>query len=851
MADWYGLAAVDVVKLLRSSEMRGLNSDEVIENRKKYGENKIVAENKKEFILDEIKDIFEPWLIVLVFCSIIFLYAGKFDVFLVGIVLAAVYLILIAHFAYKRYKDIKSVERFNLNMCSVLRGGRLTKVKADELVVGDIVNFSKGDIIPCEIRILECDKLKINEVNVTGDESIVEKFSAKIGGDNLPVSEMRNMLFKSSVVVQGEGEGVVVAVGMNTEFGKIMSSFLKIEKNENILMRKVQRLINVFSAISAVVSIVLVMHSGQGTNSLNTAAMVCISGVPVEIIFILYEISIAIKKYLKRENIILKSFFVIERLSKVDAVCLEKEDALTRNEMFIKKIYDGTDTRYADNDMEWNDNIERIVNIGILCNDYNPQNQSNLTLDIAERSIADYVQRRGIDVYEVKGIKRVFEIPYDADKRIKTTVNKIDRKYRANVKGAVDVILDKCTHVMVNGIEKEISPETINDIKLADIEMSSEGLYVMAFAYRNFKYKPTPDENIESNLVFAGLVGFDNPIKDDFKYVYEKCQINQIKPVIFTEDSRLTSEAVGKKVGILKYNNSVISGVEMDNMLQDEFERNIENISMYSRVTNVNKERIVKTLKTIGYNIIMCGSKLMELPALEEANLFIASGKSCNKIVRKLSDIYFIDNDLGKIIKLIEDSKKLIVTLSNIIKNLLVQNMSLLIIMVICAFKGIDMPLNIYEILWIIFINININSAAILSNHRKVSVEYDYEVEKENLWNINVGFTLVGSAFVALLSFLGYYYLNDLKQQTNSINFIFDSLIFVQIVYTFINRFEKNIYFYLILIFNVFIESMVTFTGLSEKMFGALTMTYYDALVLGVILACEIIILSIKKVFSA
>lgn len=850
IADWYGLAAVDVVKLFRSNSIRGLNSDEVIINREKYGNNKIIEISKKKFIISTFRELFKPWIMLLILAAAVFAYLGKFDIFLLTIVFLILDLVIMINTYYKKYKEIKNIEKLNYNLCSVLRGGILAKIPAEELVVGDIVTFSKGDIIPGEIRIIECDKLKVNEVNITGDESIVEKFSAKIGGDNIPISEMRNVLFKSSVVVSGEGEGIVVSVGMNTEFGRIMDSFFNAENQRNFITDRVKKTVNIFTAVSFFIAVFLLIYKKASYEGLYESALVCISGMPIEVTFILFEIFHILKQYLKQDKIALKNLSIIEELSQVNAICMEKEDALTKNEMFIKSIYDNTDLKTADKDLVWTDNIHRIMNIGILCNDYNIKDQSHTTLNIAERSIWDYIERRGIDIFEIKGIKRIFEIPYDAEKRIKTTVNKIDRKYRANTKGALDVILEKCTHVMINGTERELTDEIVNKIKLADIEMSSDSLYVMAFAYRNFNYRPSENENIESNLVFAGLVGFENPIKDDFKYTLERCRNDGIKPVIFTEDGKLTALSIGKKTGILSEGNTVVSGIELDNMSNDEFERHVEKIGMYSRVSNKNKENIVKTLKNLGYNIIISGSKLTELPTLKEANLFISSGKKCNKIVKRLSDIFFQENDFAKILKIIENSKRLIVSTRDMVKNIILGDISIMLILLISSIKGKNMPFNMYAIIWMIFICFNLNGVAILTNYINVSVEYDYEVEKDRLWKINIVSILLSSIFILSVSFLGYYFLSDYKHIPNADNFILYSFIYASIVYVFVNKFEKNLQFNFIMIANIAIQSVVLFTGVGEFAFGVSALSLYELQVLGVALLVEGVLLGIKRAFS-
>ncbi|WP_053241932.1 cation-transporting P-type ATPase [Clostridium sp. DMHC 10] len=410
--------------------------------------------------------------------------------------------------------------------------------------------------------------------------------------------------------------------------------------------------------------------------------------------------------------------------------------------------------------------------------------------------------------------------------------------------------MEKCTHVMINGTEREITDDIINKIKLADIQMSSDSLHVVAFAYRNFNYRPSEDENIESNLVFAGLVGFENPIKDDFKYTLERCRNDGIKPIIFTEDSKLTALSIGNKTRILSEGNSVISGIELENILNDEFERHVEKIGMYSRVSNKNKENIVKTLKKFGYNIIISGSKLTELPTLKEANLFISSGRTCNKIVKKLSDIFFEENDFGKILKIIENSKRLIISIRDMIKNIILGDICITLMLLIFSMQNKNMPFDIYAIIWMIFICFNLNGIAILTNYTNVSVEYDYEVEKERLWNINIFSVLLSSIFILMISFSGYYFLSDYKHITNADNFILYSIIYASIIYVLINNFKNNLHFYIVIIANIAIQSLILFTGAGKAIFSIDILSLYELEVLGVVLLAEAILLGIKRTFS-
>ena len=228
-----------------------------------------------------------------------------------------------------------------------------------------------------------------------------------------------------------------------------------------------------------------------------------------------------------------------------------------------------------------------MLDIGLLCNDTQLVNGEieNSKDDLTEIALVKFAQQNGIYKRKIeREHRRIFQISFDTDRRIMTSVNKMDKNYRASVKGAVDSILDRCTHIMKNGVELEITEDDINDIRTADISMSNDSLNVVGFAYRNFNYEPSLKENIESNLVFVGLMGFDNKLKDFAEDYVKKSDELSIKPIIITEDSKLTAFAVGRKLGIVSRLQQIISGVEIDNMDEEEFNRIGEKINIFSRM---------------------------------------------------------------------------------------------------------------------------------------------------------------------------------------------------------------------------------------------------------------------------
>ncbi|URZ01168.1 P-type ATPase [Clostridium felsineum] len=845
MADWYGLAAVDVVNLFRSNYTRGLTDEEVIQNRNLYGSNKVVSTKNKKLILNMVKEIINPWFVFLIFCSVIFLYLGKFNYFFITLTLNIIALVISILPHYRNYKIIKNIEKINLSKVNVLRSGKLININSEDLVVGDIVIFSKGSTIPGDIRIIECSDLKVNEVSVTGDESIIEKFSSKIYTEVLEMSEMGNMLFKSSIVQSGEGQGIVVAVGDRTEFGKIMTSTLNYDKNRNFLINKVKSGMNYISIFSFVIWVILMFFMNSNGKTLNESlyktSFLLFSGAPINILILLYSIFRVIKTYFKSKHIELKFLSIIENLSRVNVIVTDKEEALTKSKMFVRKFYDNEAIINFDSKFIINANIKRILEIGFLCNDCTSNKNLNKTLNAAEKAIVEFVETGDVDL-EIA--KRVFEIPYNGNKRIKTTINKMKKRYRANVKGSVDVILKNCTHYMVDGVERELTKEAINNIKMADMKMSNECLYVMAFAYRNFTYRPSDDENIESNLVFVGLIGFESILKENTLKAVEKCYVNSIRPVVFTEDGKLGAIASGKRMNIVRDSSEVLSGVEMDNMSTEEIINNVEKVKVYSRASEENKKSVIKNLKDLGYNVLNSGSKLTELPALNEGDLFISYGENSNKIVKKLSDIDFEKNDMGIITNMIINSRKLIISLKNLVNYIFIWNFNFIVLLLLFYINDLDLKFNISEILWVLFFNVIINGIAIFLNYKKVITQYDFNLEEE-VWDISLFSVAINGVIPAVIILA--------SSAFSSINihvFVFWAIIFEQIIYGLFDKFEKNISFFILIFLNLVFQLVIALSNLGTYMFGIDKLSMYDMRIIGIVVVVQAAVIFMKKIFT-
>ncbi len=741
LTDWYNLSSSATVDLLRSDSNRGLNDEQVTNNRGTFGKNIITEVKRYEFYKNIAKIFKEPWALMLlcVIAILIFLHS-YIEAAIILLILLLNSIILLSE-KYENQKKLKEIKNLNLGRCSVLRNGNLVNLETAEVVVGDIVIFGRGSVIPADIRIISAEDLRVNEVSITGDNNIVDKYSSKLLETDLSLSEMRNILFKSSNVINGSGEGVVVAVGASTEIGKLMQSMMEIDKEENTFNKGIQTIINALCVIflvgSIFIYIIKLLSKVSNYIILKGLEKVILAAVPFGIAICLYFIWLIIKLVNKKEQIHINSFAAIKELSTIDTILTDKEGILTEDTMEVRKIFDLEKIIDVKEKFEMNYNLDRIIEIGVLCNDCSQNDEKNSRVDIAEKAIINFANEIDIDSdFLLDTQKRILKMPYDKVRRIKTTVHHLSKSnYRAYIKGAVDVILSECTHIMKNGVEIEINEDEVNSIKAADIEMSSACLYVLAFAYRSFKYKPSNNENLESNLVFAGLIGFYNPIKADMDSLLSKFRLLAVKPIIITEDSKLTAMAIGEKYNLINLGDLVVSGFEIDNLEQGELQNSIDKFSIFSRINNWHKINIINFLKEKGKNIALTGNKLLDLPSLRLAKISIAYGQSCSKIVKNLSDVYVEDINLLKIADFLKSSRSIINCIREICKFICFCSLSQFLFSALAFLLMSKDTFSFTQLLWLNLGNLIISSLIIFFNRNNIEqdINTNYSIDIKSL----------------------------------------------------------------------------------------------------------------------
>ena len=736
MKQWYEKTMTKVVQILDSDISLGLTEDKIKNMREIYGENTILkpqTESILNLIIDEVKQLWIVMSVILI--TMLFYNKLNFTACFVAL-LMMISLIFLINGDYKEEKSLMAIDNLNTPFSYVKRNGKTCKINCEEIVVGDIVFLEKGNYVPADIRILQCEDLKVKEVAVTGEKYEVEKYSMKIEGEVINLSEIKNIVFKSSVITEGTGLGIVIATGMNTQIGKIIKVLLEYKNDNRVFSKRLTKILNKVSLItilSAIITLIITLYKKFDIREIvNSLIFVFMTFSPAVIIIILFLFFNIIFLQFKKRSIYIKNVSAIYFLSSISTIFTKKIGAISENRLIFREVY--CDNVVADVQSESlivEDTLERIMSIALLCNDAKANVEcGNSVESLAEHAILKFYNEKFIDGSSFESNQeRILKIPYDSEKRIKTVVNRIDDRYRANVKGVLDSLLNKCTHILINGVEKEIKDTDIENIINVHIQMSNKAYNVIALGYRNFNYEPSIDENIESNLVFVGLMGFENPIKESSFEAIKTCKEINIRPIIDEEDNKLASFAFGKLIGLTRKKEEILSGIEINYMSKDEFEKNISRISIFSKISPKHKREIVNSLNHKGHSIASVGDTLTDLEYLNNSQVSISVGSECSNVVRKLSSLFLKENDFSEIINLIKHSKKIVNYISELSLFLSSVGLSeIFIILVSLVSKG-EMPFSLMSFLYLNFTILPSCGLAILLQNRNT---------KQNVKNIKI-----------------------------------------------------------------------------------------------------------------
>ncbi len=692
--NWFNKEVKDVEKELETNQEIGLSVEEVTKRREKYGLNQLKEKKKKSLFMRFVDQFKDFSIIILIIAAIVSGFVGVAEgegitdtiIILIVVILNA---IIGVTQESKAEKSLEALQKLTDHASKVIRDGNVTVVPAKELVPGDIVVLDTGDYIPADLRITEAVNLKAQEASLTGESVPIDKITEKIEGEDVGIGDRTNMLFSSSLVTYGRGKGIVVETGMTTEVGKIAEMINETEEQITPLQQKLNKLGKTLGIaaiiICAVIFIIGLFQNKEPIHMFMTAVSLAVAAIPEGLVAVsTIVLAIGVQKMVKR-NAIVKKLPAVETLGSATVICSDKTGTLTQNKMTVEKVFLNGETKDLSeiNSKNVSEDMTTLVYANMLCNDTKIAKDGTLTGDPTETALVDMAFKLNFDPSIYDRMARIAEVPFDSDRKLMTTVNKVNDNYIAYTKGGVDELLRICKGYLYNNEIKSDLDNYAATIRQKNEEMAKEALRVLACGYKEFDHEPTKEEleNIESDLIFVGMVGMIDPPREEAKKAVEKCKTAGIKTVMITGDHKITATAIAKKLGILENEDEAITGLDLEKMSDEELQKSVRHYSVYARVSPEHKVRIVKAWQKNGEIVAMTGDGVNDSPALKTSDIGCAMGIVGTDVAKEAADVILTDDNFATIVSAVEEGRRIYDNILKVIQFLLSSNIGEVVVL--------------------------------------------------------------------------------------------------------------------------------------------------------------------------
>jgi Ca2+-transporting ATPase len=711
---WETLRKEEVARKLKIDFKNGLSSEEVKRRQQKYGKNKLKDKPKESLFIKFIKQFNDFMIIILIIASVISAVIssiqGENDYIDSIIIIAIVVLNAIMGVVQeaKAEKSIEALQEMTPPKAKVTRNGITSEINAEELVPGDIIVLEAGNYVPADSRIIESFNLKIEESSLTGENEPVSKDADKICKPNIALGDMNNMAFMASIVVNGHGKAIVTEIGMETRVGKIANMMIENEAPETPIQKKLGQVGKILGivclAICFIIFVIGLIKNIDPIEMFMTSVGLAVAAIPEGLpAIVTIMLSIGVTKMAKKNSIIRK-LPAVETLGSSSVICSDKTGTLTQNKMKVVEI-NSKDVNFA-------------TELACMCTDCNIVYQNGkieVNGEPTEVAIVNQGLNNGKDKNELyRKMPRVNEIPFDSNRKMMTTIHKIENKYRIITKGAPDVLLEKCQK-QINGGSGQTSIIEKSKIQKENEKMAQKALRVIAVGYKDLDFLPQRiDTNtIENNLIFVGLIGMIDPPREGVKEAVKTCKKAGIKTVMITGDHISTAKAIAKELEILDTNGKAITGQELDKISQKELEKSISDYSVFARVTPEHKVRIVKAWQKTGAVVAMTGDGVNDSPALKNADIGIAMGKNGTDVAKNAADMILVDDNFVTIVEAVKQGRNIYDNIKKAIHFLIATNIGEIVTIFMGLVLGLKSPLLAIQLLWINLVTDSLPAIAI------------------------------------------------------------------------------------------------------------------------------------------
>ena len=702
---FHNRSADDALKEL-STSLKGLSQAEVEKRTAQYGENRLREKKKKSSLqrfLDQFKDVMILILLAAAAISFVVACVEKNPKEFVEPALILLIVVLNAIMGVmqesKAEKALDALKNMSAPHARVIRDGEEKLVDAAQLVPGDIIRLEAGDFVPADCRLIRSVSLKSEESALTGESVPSEKDASVSVEDKAPIGDRTNMVFSGCSITYGTATAVVSATGMDTEMGKIANLLDNEDEGQTPLQKKLAQLGKYLGVVAlAACAIIFVVGLANDIPALEifmTAVSLAVSAIPEGLpAIVTIVLSIGVQRMVKK-NAIIRRLPAVETLGSASIICSDKTGTLTQNRMTLVKAYLNGASDTEDISAENSEEVKTLLRFGALCCDgsvvFNGKEEQHIG-DPTETAIVLAAHKNGMPKDDLnRKYPRLAELPFDSDRKLMSTVNKMGDKYVVIVKGAFDVMASRC----VSG-----------DLKTATLvnqKMSENALRVLAIGCKVIDSVPeTPTtEELESGLTFLGLVGMIDPPRPEAKQAVAVCRKAGIKPVMITGDHVVTASAIAKELGILLDGDMAITGAQLDAMTDAELDAQVQKISVYARVSPENKIRIVKAWQRKGQVVSMTGDGVNDAPALKAADIGCAMGITGTDVAKGAADMTLTDDNFATIVDAVREGRGIYANIKKVVGFLLGTNIGEVLTVFVAMLLWHTSPLLSMQLLWI------------------------------------------------------------------------------------------------------------------------------------------------------
>jgi len=825
MTNWYSLSIAKIVHKLDIAKA-GLTQQEAEKRLVQFGPNSLREEEKTSLA----KLFFSQFANLLI---VILLTAVGIS-FLLGEFLDAIIILVVVFFSailgfiqeYRSQKALSALKKLASQTAHVIRNGQQKKINADQLVPGDFIILHWGDKVPADARLIEELDLEVSEAILTGESMPVKKNIKVLSDRQLPLAERLNMVYSGTIITRGHGQAIVVATGMNTEFGKIAYLLKTVEEEQTPLEKKldnISRYLGFGSLIVCALATLLGIFRGYPILQMFIwGVSLAVAAVPESLPAVVTgSLSLGVWEMAKQKAIV-RRLPAVETLGSINVICSDKTGTLTKNEMTVREVFVNDKTIFVEGtgyqpqggfllkkgfyDYKKDKELKELIKIGLFCNDAVLIQKGKDWLidgDPTEGALVVLAAKAGLDKKEKRQeYPRLAEIPFEMERKRMSTLHTINDKYHLLVKGAPESVLSQCQYIQINREIKKLNKEEIAKILKQTNQMAKNAMRVLGFAYRtinkseiNLKNNKLTAEKWENNLIFVGLAGMIDPPREEAKQAIKQCRESGIRPIIITGDHALTTFAIGKEIGLFKKESDILTSEQLNKLSYNEF-LDIVDKKSYARASPEDKLRIIKALKEKGYIVAMTGDGVNDAPALKKADIGIAMGLTGTDVAKETADLVLADDNFATIIVAIKKGREIYDNIKKYLFYLLRCNIGEVLVLGGGFLFGLPPILSAIQILWVNLVTDGLPALALgIDPPDKNIMKRDSADSNKGIFStksVILMFLLAGNMALVLLPQFAFYAKSYqlIKVQT----FVFITMVMMEMMNSYNSRSDQSIF---------------------------------------------------------